>query len=294
VEAPAPIGGGRRKDTRQTYVRNGSFLGSREYGLGMTIALHYEEAGEGLPVVLLHAFPLSSAMWSAQRDELAPRYRVITPDQRGFGGTPLGGDPASLAKPSLATVADDLVRFLDRLSLDQVVVAGLSMGGYVAMALLRRHPERVRALILANSKASADPEAAAANRERIAAAVLAAGSSELLLDEVYPKLLGPSARPEVAAAVRDQVRQAPPAAVAWAQRAMAARPDSLDVLRSVTVPALVVAGEDDQLMPLAEAESMADALPKGRLVRIPGAGHLSALEDPAAFNAAVSEFLAEI
>jgi pimeloyl-ACP methyl ester carboxylesterase len=270
------------------------FRGSREYGLDMTIALHYEEAGEGLPVVLLHAFPLASAMWAAQRDELAPRYRVITPDQRGFGGTPLVGDPSSLAKPSLATVADDLVRFLDRLSLDQVVVGGLSMGGYVAMALLRRHPERVRAVILANTKASADPEAAAANRERIAAAVSAAGSSELLLDEVYPKLLGPSARPEVAAFVRDQVRQAPPAAVAWAQRAMAARPDSLDVLRSVTVPALVVAGEDDQLMALAEAESMADALPKGRLVRIPGVGHLSALEDPAAFNAAVTEFLAEI
>lgn len=263
----------------------------------MTVALHYEEAGEGLPVVLLHAFPLSSAMWAAQRAELAARCRVITPDQRGFGGTPAGGDPASLAKPSLATVADDLVRFLDKLGLDQVVVGGLSMGGYVAMALLKRHPERVKALILANTKASADPEAAAANRERIAAAVMAAGSSELLLDEVYPKLLGATtvaSRPDVAAGVRALVQQAPANAVAWAQRAMAARPDSFETLRSATVPALVIAGEEDALMPLPEAEAMAEALPKSQLVTLPGVGHLSAVEDPAAFNAAVTAFLAEI
>jgi pimeloyl-ACP methyl ester carboxylesterase len=263
----------------------------------MTVALHHTESGEGIPVVLLHAFPLSSAMWAGQRTGLAERHRVITPDQRGFGGTPLGGDPASLAKPSLATVADDLVRFLDGLGLDQVVLGGLSMGGYVAMTLLRRHPERVRALVLANTKASADPEPAAANRERIAAAVLAAGSSELLLDEVFPKLLSPtgtSSRPDVIEFVRDLVLQAPPAAVAWAQRAMAARPDSFDTLRAATVPALVIAGEEDQLMAADDAEAMADALPKGRLVRIPGAGHLSAVEDPAAFNAAVGTFLDEI
>jgi pimeloyl-ACP methyl ester carboxylesterase len=263
----------------------------------MTVSLHYTEAGEGLPVVLLHAFPLSSAMWADQRAGLSGRYRVITPDQRGFGGTPIGGDPASLARPSLTTAADDLVRFLDGLGLDQVVVGGLSMGGYVAMALLRRHPERVRALVLANTKATADPEPAAANRQRIAAAVLAAHSSEILLDEVFPKLLGETStgsRPEVVARVRDQVREAPPAAVAWAQRAMAARPDSLDTLHGATVPALVIAGEEDSLIPVTEAEAMVAALPKGRLVRLAGVGHLSAVEDPAAFNAAVTGFLDEL
>jgi pimeloyl-ACP methyl ester carboxylesterase len=263
----------------------------------MTVALHYTEAGEGLPVVLLHAFPLSSAMWADQAAGLAGRCRVITPDQRGFAGSPLGGDPASLARPSVATAADDLVKLLDRLGLDQVVLGGLSMGGYVAMAFLHRHPERVRALILANTKASADPDPAAANRERIAAAVLAAGSSDLLLDEVFPKLLGTTTtaeRPEVVQRVRDLVRAAPPAAVAWAQRAMAARPDSVDTLRASTVPALVIAGEEDQLMPLAEAEAMAEALPKGRLVRIPGVGHLSAVEDPPAFNGVVGSFLDEL
>jgi len=263
----------------------------------MTVALHYTESGEGLPVVLLHAFPLSSAMWAAQRTGLAARARVITPDQRGFGASPLRGDPASLAKPSLTTAADDLMRLLDQLELQQVVLGGLSMGGYVAMAFLRRHPERVRGLILANTKATADAEAAAEKREAIAAGVLAAGSSALLLDEVFPKLLGAATlddRPEVVAEVRDQVTQAPPAAVAWAQRAMAVRPDSLDTLRAVTVPALVIAGDDDQLMPLTEAEAMVEALPKGRLARIPGAGHLSAIEDPTAFNGEIDAYLDQL
>jgi pimeloyl-ACP methyl ester carboxylesterase len=263
----------------------------------MTVALHYAESGEGLPVVLLHAFPLTSAIWSAQRTGLEERCHVITPDLRGFGGSPLVGDPSSLAKPSLATAADDVLALLVRLGLDQVVLGGLSMGGYVALEFLRRHPERVRALILANTKASADPEVGAANRERIAAAVQAAGSSELLLDEVYPRLLGPTTlaeRPEIAEMVRDMVRSAPPSAVAWAQRAMAARSDNIDALRAATVPGLVIHGEEDPLITVADAEAMAEALPKGRLVRMPKVGHLSAVEDPAAFNAAIATFLDEL
>ncbi len=263
----------------------------------MTVALHYTESGEGLPLVLLHAFPLSSAMWATQRTGLAGRCRVITPDQRGFGASPLRGDPASLAKPSLTTAADDLVRLLDQLELQQVVLGGLSMGGYVAMAFLRRHPERVRGLILANTKASADTEDAAANRERIAAAVLAAGSSESLLEEVFPKLLGAATmadRPQVVERMREQVAEAPPAAVAWAQRAMAARPDSLETLRAVTVPSLVIAGAEDALMPASEAEAMAEALPKGQLVKIAGVGHLSAVEDPTAFNAEITAYLDQL
>jgi pimeloyl-ACP methyl ester carboxylesterase len=263
----------------------------------MTVALHYAESGQGLPVVLLHAFPLSSAMWSAQLTGLGDRCRVIAPDQRGFGDTPLGGDPSSLAKPSIATAADDVVKLLDRLEIEQAVMGGSSMGGYVAMALLRRHPERVRALILANTKASADADAAAANRERIAAAVQAAHSSDLLLDEVFPKLLGATTtakRPEIVDLVRTIVKSAPPASVAWAQRAMAARPESFETLRGATVPSLIVTGDEDQLMSQQDAEAMAEALPDSRLVKIPGVGHLSPLEDPAAFNAAAGAFLDEL
>jgi pimeloyl-ACP methyl ester carboxylesterase len=254
--------------------------------------LAYREAGSGPPLVLLHAFPLSSTMWLEQRDGLASECRVITPDQRGFGGSPLGQDP-----PSLDTAADDIAELLDRLELEQVVLGGLSMGGYVAMALLRRHPERVAALILADTKASADPDAATANRERIAAAVESDESSTVLVDEVLPALLGTtttSSRPLVSGRVRGLVQTAPAAAVAWAQRAMAQRPDSFDTLRAFDRPALVIVGHEDVLSPPADGEAMAEALPRGRLVVMPEAGHLTAVETPEAFNAQVAGFLAEL
>ena len=171
--------------------------------------LAYREAGTGTPLVLLHAFPLSSNMWLEQRDGLAARCRVITPDQRGFGGSPLGDDP-----PALDTAADDIAELLDRLDLDRVVLGGLSMGGYVAMAFMRRHPDRIAALILADTKAAADADAGKANRERIAAAVESDESSTVLVDEVLPALLGTtttSSRPLVSGRVRGLVQTAPAA-----------------------------------------------------------------------------------
>ena len=257
----------------------------------MPVELAVHESGSGPAVVLLHAFPLSSAMWREQREALDGRYRVLTPDTRGFGGSPLGDD-----EPSLDRCADDVVALLDRLDLDRVVLGGLSMGGYVAMALLRRHPERVRALVLADTKAGADPDAGRANRLRIAEAVERDGSG-VLVDEVLPALLGPtttSQRPEVAGRVRALVQAAPPAAAAWAQRAMAARPASLDVLAQTDVPALVLVGDEDALSPVADAHAMADALPQGRLVVLPGAGHLSAVEVPTQFAAALGAFLDDL
>ena len=251
--------------------------------------LAYREVGTGQPLVLLHAFPLSSAMWLAQREGLGHLCRVITPDQRGFGGSDLGDD-----EPSLDACADDVAELLDRLDLERVVLGGLSMGGYVAMAFLRRHPDRVAALLLADTKASADPEPARANRERIAAAVGEEGST-VLLDEVLPALLGSTtaaSRPMVAGRVRGLVQAAPAPAVAWAQRAMAARPDSFDTLRSFDRPALVVVGEEDVLSPPADAEAMAEALPSARLAVLPEAGHLTAVETPETFSAEVAGFLA--
>jgi pimeloyl-ACP methyl ester carboxylesterase len=256
------------------------------------LELAYREVGSGRPLVLLHAFPLSSAMWLEQRNGLSDHGRVITPDQRGFGGSPLGEDA-----PSLDAAADDLAAMLDRLDLDRVVLGGLSMGGYVAMAFLRRHPDRVEALVLADTKATADADPARANRERIAAAVEGDETSTVLVDDVLPALLGPTtvqSRPLVAGRVRGLVQAAPAPAVAWAQRAMAARPDSLDTLRAFDRPALVIVGAEDTLSPLADAEAMATALPRGRLVVVPEAGHLTAVETPEEFNAAVAGFLAEL
>jgi pimeloyl-ACP methyl ester carboxylesterase len=256
----------------------------------MVVELYHRDSGSGTPLVLLHAFPLSSAMWLAQREGLADVCRVITPDQRGFGGSELGDD-----EPSLDAVADDVARLLDGKGLDTVVLGGLSMGGYVAMAFLRRHPGRVRGLVLADTRAGADADAGREKRLAMAQMLTDDPESTVVVDQVLPTLLGPTTQSErqlVAGRVKGFAQSAPPAAVAWAQRAMAARGDSFDVLRAVDVPTLVVVGEEDGLTPVAESESIAEAVPGARLVVLPRAGHLSALEDPEGFNAAVREFLA--
>jgi pimeloyl-ACP methyl ester carboxylesterase len=258
----------------------------------VVVALHARDTGSGRPVVLLHAFPLSSAMWLAQREALASSWRLVTPDLRGFGGSPLADD-----EPSLDAAADDVATLLDTLGLDRVVLGGLSMGGYVAMAFMRRHAERVAALVLADTKADADPAAARANRERIAVAVTDDPGSTVLIDEVLPNLLGTTTfaeRPLVAGRVKALVQAAPGPAVAWAQRAMAARPDSFDTLGSVQVPTLVLVGAEDTISPPDDARAMADKVAGARLEILPRAGHLTALECPEEFNATLAAFLADL
>jgi pimeloyl-ACP methyl ester carboxylesterase len=231
-------------------------------------------------------------MWQSQREGLSDVCRVITPDLRGFGGTPLGSDA-----PSLDVSADDVARMLDALDLNSAVIGGLSMGGYVAMALLRRHGDRVRALVLADTKAAADAEPARENRERMAELLTDDPDSTVLLDEVLPKLVGTTTlekRALIFGRVKALVQGAPSAAAAWAQRAMAARPDSFETLRAFSGPALVIAGEEDALSSPEDAQAMADALPNGHLVSIPESGHLTAVEIPEAFNTAVREFVATV
>lgn len=239
-------------------------------------------------LVLLHAFPLDSSMWDPLRPLLGA-HEIVTPDQRGFGAGPLGS-----GHPSLDLVADDVAALLDRLGTDDVVLGGLSMGGYVTLAFLRRHPGRVRGVVLADTKASADPEAARDKRLRIAATVEVEGTLRVLHEEVEPGLLGATTRrdrPGVVTAVHRLVARATVPAVAWAQRAMAARLDTLDVVRSLDVPVLAVVGAEDGLTPPADAEAMAAAAQHASLEVLPGAGHLSALEDPARFAASLEGWL---
>ncbi|AUY49801.1 alpha/beta hydrolase [Streptomyces sp. CB01881] len=256
-------------------------------------AVSVRESGTGTPLVLLHSFPLDASMWSAQLDALpgptGHGARVLAPDQRGFGGTELGTD-----EPSLDALADDVALLLDAAGIGRAVLGGLSMGGYVALAFARRHPDRLAGLLLANTKATADTDAARANRERIAAAVLARDSVQLLLDEkMAAGQLGPDSG-HLVDRVQGLIAAASPAAVAWAQRAMAARPESLDVLAGLRVPTAVVAGAQDGLIPLTEAELMVRASPDAELTVLPGVGHLSALEAPEEFNAAVGRLLERV
>lgn len=250
-------------------------------------------APDRAPVVLLHALSLDSSMWAAQSRALRERgHPVIAPDQRGFGGTPLGD-----ASPSLDVVVDDLARDLDARRLDRVVLVGASLGGYVAMSFLRRHPRRVAALALVSTRAAADTERESAERHRFAALITDPETRGAVLAATTPRLVGATTRaerPAVVAAVRAVAEAAAPESIAWAQRAIAGRPDAFPVLRAAGVPALVVAGAEDELIDRAEAERMAAALPRGRLVVIPGAGHLAPLEAPAAVTGALLDLLAEV
>ncbi|BCB75186.1 alpha/beta hydrolase [Phytohabitans flavus] len=247
-------------------------------------------AAERTPVVLLHALSLDSTMWHALSQALRERgHPVLAPDQRGFGGTPLGDAP-----PSLAVVVDDLARDLDERHFDRVALVGASLGGYVAMAFLRRHPDRVAALGLVSTRAAADTARERAERERFAELVTDQQARGALVAATTPRLVGATTRatrPEVLAAVQAMVDAAAPESIAWAQRAIAGRPDAFAVLRAADIPALVVSGAEDELIDRSEPERMASALPRGRLVTIPTAGHLPPVETPEALTVALLHLL---
>ena len=238
-----------------------------------------------MQTVLIHAFPLDLRMWDDVRTVLGEQ--VITPNLPGFGGAPPAGGP------DLDAAAGSVLALLDRLGIERVIVGGCSMGGYVAMALLRQAPDRVGGLVLINTKASADTEEARDKRLANAARAEAEGIDRLA-DDMLTTLLGPTTlekRPEVEACLRELIGDQSPAAVAWAQRAMAARPDSFDALRAADVPALVLRGAEDALIPAAEAAAMVEALPRATFVELPGAGHLAPLEVPTEVAAAITAWL---
>jgi 3-oxoadipate enol-lactonase len=252
--------------------------------------LAYEDYGPGPVVVLLHGFPLDRTIWGAQLTTLGARYRVIAPDLRGHGETaaPEGIYP-------IDAMADDVLELLDALQLaEPVVLGGLSMGGYVALSLAVRHPERWRGLMLVNTRSGADAPEAARAREELARQVEAAGTAEPAVASMLPKLFCESTRTRRAdaiARVREQMSRTPARAVAGALRGMAQRPDRTGDLARIAVPTLVLAGAEDQLIPLDESRRMAEAIPRAQLVVLPEAGHLAPLENPAASNAAMLKFL---
>lgn len=252
-------------------------------------AIEYQDAGRGPPIVLLHAFPLAHAMWRPQIEVLGRSHRVIAPDQRGFGGS--GGFRDA---PSMNRMADDVADLLDALLVaEPVVLGGLSMGGYVALAFARRHPERLRALILADTRAEADTDEAKANRERLIALAERHGAAGVI-EQMMPKMVGDetrSQRPEVIEEIRKMATAQTTEGVCNALRAMRDRPDSTPFLGAVKVPTLVLVGTEDTLTPPANAEAIGRGIAGARLAMVPGAGHISNLEKPADFSRAVDEFL---
>lgn len=253
----------------------------------------YGDHGSGPPLVLIHAFPLSRWMWSPQVEALSGSYRVITPDLRGFGSSPPFGDRQEARMDRLAA---DVLGVLDSLELETAVVGGLSMGGYVTMSLMAQAPQRLDAVILADTRAGVDTDEVRHRRsaQQVQVAEKGAGS---IAGSMVSTLLSPAtvqADPGLADRVVEAISSASAAGVIGALEAMKGRADSVDVLARSDVPALVVVGGEDALTPVSEAEAMVGALRQGQLVVIPGAGHLSNLENPEAFNSAVVSFLATL
>jgi 3-oxoadipate enol-lactonase len=257
------------------------------------IELAYEVAGEdGLPLVLLHGFPFNRTLWREQVESLAARYRVVTVDLRGHGETTATRDPATMEE-----MAGDVAALLDELGIAvPVVVGGLSMGGYVALAFTRLFPERVRALLLADTRPQADTGEARLAREETATRALGEGM-QTIADSMLPKLFAPSTqaeRPEVVARVREMILNTTPQGAASALRGMAVRADHTKFLREINCPALIIVGSLDGITPLADAELMRREIPGSRLEVIAGAGHVSNVERPAEFNRALENFLREL
>jgi pimeloyl-ACP methyl ester carboxylesterase len=251
--------------------------------------LHWRDAGRGTrAVLLLHAFPLHGGMWERQVEVLAATHRVIAPDYRGLGGT--GGSP----EPStMGLLAGDVRALLAHLRIEQAAVVGLSMGGYLALELWRQAPGLFTGLALCDTKAGADTAEGAAGREAFAKSALTQGL-HWVADQMAPKLLKPSPDAAALAEVRRLIGGGTPVGVASAQRGMAVRPDSGSTLATVTCPTLVVVGAEDGLTPPAEAEKLATGIRGASLVRIDGAGHLSNIEQPVAFNAALKRWLGSL
>lgn len=254
------------------------------------MSLHtYREDGDGLPLVLLHGFPLDHRMWDAVADALPAGRAVHAVD---LPGTP--GNADDLPEPALEASADLVAKVLRGAGVEAAVVAGLSMGGYVALALVERHPELVAGLALVDTKSTADTPEARANRLRIADEAETTRS----VDPVRPmaaSLLGETtraARPELADEVSAWIDQQEPAGIAWSQRAMAARPDRSDVLRAFRGPVAVVVGDEDTVTPVEAAEHLVATAEGARLVVVPQAGHLSSVEQPAAVAAALADLAA--
>ena len=256
--------------------------------------LHYVDVGRGSPpVVLLHAFPLHLGMWDEQVVALSSRWRMILPDLPGFGGTDPLPDPGATTVDGFADLVAGLIGSVD---VGPAVVGGLSMGGYVALSLLRRHPETVAGLVLADTRAGADTPEIVDRRNAQQQQVREEGTDRLV-ETMVGNLLSDDTRanrPDVVERARALMHGCSAAGVIGALEAMKNRADSVPMLEAIEVPVLVVVGEHDGPAPPDVAGAMADAIPDARLEVLPGAGHLSNIEAPEAFNQALESFLTRI
>jgi 3-oxoadipate enol-lactonase len=254
-----------------------------------SLEIAYDDVGTGpgLPVLFVHAFPLNRTMWAPQVSALVDRCRCIAADLRGFG-------ESSVTPPySMEQYADDLAHLLEQLHVAKVVLVGCSMGGYVSFAFWRRHRHRVRALVLADTRASADSEKALARRRELIEVARREGATAIANLQIAG-IVGKTTRekqPDSYDAVHRMIAQAPVEGIVGALQAMMLRADSTALLAAIDVPTLAVVGDEDAVTPVKEVRAMQERIPGSRLEVISQAGHLASLERPAAFNHVLTEFL---
>lgn len=250
----------------------------------------YDDIGTGLPVVFLHAFPLNRTMWAPQVSALAADYRCIAVDVRGLG-------ESSASPPyTIDRYADDVIAVLDALQIQRAVFVGLSMGGYVAFSLWRRHAARVRALVLANTRAAGDTPEAVERRRKLIELARTEGSTGVANVQIA-SLVGKTTRdkrPDIYDAVHRTMAQAPVAGVIGAIEALMGRADSTNLLGTISVPTLVIGGEEDAITRAKETRDMAGSIPGARVEVIAEVGHLSNMERAGSFNIVLTEFLGSL
>jgi 3-oxoadipate enol-lactonase len=251
----------------------------------------YSALGEGPPVVLLHPFPANHEFWLPVAESLAGRYRVILADMRGHGDSGVGEGPATMAKH-----AGDIARVMDDADIGRAPLIGVSIGGYALFEFWRRHRGRVAALGLCNTKAPADSAEARAGRVQAAKDVLERGT-EPFFESMIPRVFGRSTRetrPDLVDGALRMMRKMSPEDVAQVQRGMAERPDSVDTLKTINVPTLLVTGDEDILTGVNEAELMRQHISGSRLLVIPKAGHYSPWEQPQETGKVLRQFLEQL
>jgi pimeloyl-ACP methyl ester carboxylesterase len=247
----------------------------------------FDDIGSGLPVVFLHAFPLNRTMWDPQVSALVAECRCIPIDFRGFG--------ESRAAPphTVDRYADDVAAVLDGLQIERAVIVGLSLGGYVAFAMWRRHRARIRGLVLADTRATADTEDGIARRRALIETARTQGATAVANAQIAG-LMGKSTRdrrPDIYDAMHRMMAQTGVDAIVGGLEAMIARPDSTDTLATIDVPTLIVVGDEDVITPPKDARRLQEGIAGSGIEILSGAGHLSNVERPASFNTVVSEFV---
>lgn len=252
-----------------------------------SLELGYDDVGNGMPLLFVHAFPLNRTQWAPQVSALVERCRCVAVDLRGFG------DSSVLPPYSMERYADDCAHLLDQLHIDKVVLVGSSMGGYISFAFWRRHRSRVRAMVLAGTRAGADSDETLARRRQLIDLARKEGAVAVANLQIA-SLIGKTARerqPDTYDAVHRMIAVAPVEGIVGAVGAMMVRPDSTATLATIDVPTLIIVGDEDVPTPPKEARAMHERIPGSRLEVIAQSGHLVNLERPAAINHLLHEFL---